>query len=698
MQEFLTCWDVVELYEEYIRATQPSKKAEHILNELRCAILRFLSPQLRLAGTPSGRKMTKAEVESAKAFLKTVGISVLLTARETLHLAFESQNVSIASRRVYGNRTNQFLSWGENQEWWSKSSSQARVEQQCCPVRENSYGPISNTPLTERRTKYMKYTLSQKDTPALLQKQLDDFYQFLTLPEWPLRVIKPILESSADAYIKDIRLMLGWFCRHKTPSVTLSELRLTHLIPLVTPEDLDHLDSRQQGRLWKQHKQILETWLCSYFGFLREVENAKSPDTRRNKLQALSQLTKFFYTSEVEGEADYDLIPLCKLLNNHLGKTRKEINEWVKNRHSVSDFEKKWPDTAEGETALSVVRTKIVEPLRIECRPRKSDGSFRKGSSIAQSYQYYLKWSLLADQPARRQQEYRSLRIALTCPVKRPSDVPQDGLCHPLPPPEVREKRGNGTIKDNYLYFTYTHKKKRYPQGVWVLDIQQYKTCKTHSAQSIVIPNRQFADGSSFYDYLEGYLYGIWMSGGYENRRVYDWWQPELKGRRGRWLTLGRAEFNPGDACCLPTGANSTVWSWGYVFLMPKIGIKPNGPAFASSFEKTAHRLMGKRIIPHTMRYIWATWAYQVELNDAQLRSLAYAMGHTVETLRQMYERCTPEEKRRPIEEAIEELLFFQPPKAESKPSATPHWESLLQQLQKLSPGDKKQLIAALTQ
>jgi hypothetical protein len=28
-----------------------------------------------------------------------------------------------------------------------------------------------------------------------------------------------------------------------------------------------------------------------------------------------------------------------------------------------------------------------------------------------------------------------------------------------------------------------------------------------------------------------------------------------------------------------------------------------------------------------------------------------------------MYERCTPEEKRRPIEEAIDELLFFQPPR-----------------------------------
>jgi hypothetical protein len=132
------------------------------------------------------------------------------------------------------------------------------------------------------------------------------------------------------------------------------------------------------------------------------------------------------------------------------------------------------------------------------------------------------------------------------------------------------------------------------------------------------------------------------------------------------------------------------------VFVLPDIGTKADGPGFAGSFERTAHRLIGKRITPHTMRYIWATWAYQVRLNDAQLRSLAYAMGHTVETLRGMYERCTPEEKRRPIEEAIDELLFDQPPSVEPHVKATPQLASLLAQLQELSPAEREQFMAAL--
>lgn len=490
--------------------------------------------------------------------------------------------------------------------------------------------------------------------------------------------------------------MLGWYSRYQMPPIKLEQLSLSQLLPLVTLDDLEGLTTRQQEKLWKQHKQTLETWLCSYFSFLREIINSKSPQTRHNKLGALLATSKFLYRDEVETESDYQQIPLVKVLNNHLEKVRKEITEWTKNRRSVSDFEKKWPDTAEGETALAVVRAKIVEPLRIECRPRTSRGLFRGGFVIAKSHQHYLKWSFLTELPARRQQEYRTARIALCCPITRPEGVPPNGLYHPKPPDEVREKRRDGTLKDNYFYFTYVHKKKHYPQGVWVLDVQQYKTCKTHGAQSIVIPNRQFADGSCLYDYVERYLYGWFLPAGYTNSRIYDWWQPELIGCRGRWVTTGRASFNPGDACYLPTGNNAALWSWGYLLVAPKLGILADEPGFAGSYDTTSHRLIGKRITPHTMRYIWATWAYQVQLNDAQFRSLAYAMGHKVETLRQMYERCTPEEKRRPIEEAIDELLFELPPATEPDVEAKPQWEGLLQQLQQLSPSEREQLMAAL--
>ena len=693
MNNTLTCHEVFEFYAEFIQATHSPQQATRILNEFRCAFFRYFLPELGFERTQPG-KMTKAESERAKEFLKTLTVKVLLKARQTLQQAFLNQNASRATRNTYGSRFNQFLLWGEQQPWWPNSSKKERVINQCCLLLKNPHGAISKTPLTERRTAYLSYMLEVQDTPVGLQQELDKLHGFFTQPEWPGRVNSPIEESTAQTYLKDIRLMLGWFCRYRTPSIALEEIRLSHLFPFVPLDELEGLTIRQQEKLWKQHKQALETWLLSYFRFLREVLDSKSPHTRRNKLCSLVALGKFLYAGEVEEEADYyRQIPLFKVPNNLLSKNRKEITEWVNNQESVSDFDRKWPDTSAGETALFVVRAKIVEPLRLECRPRTRDGKFRQPWVIAKSLQSYVKWSLLSELPARRQQEYRTTRIALSCPITKPPEVPIEGLYHPLPPTQVREKRWDGSLNDNYLYKTYVHNKTNYPQGIWVLDVQRYKTRKTHAAQSIVIPNPDFADGSCFYDYLERYLYGWFLAEGYKNVELYDWWQPELRGRRGRWVSFGRADFNPGDACCLPKGADSELWSWGYLFVVPKLGTPPDGPSFSSSIESTAHRLIGKRITPHTMRYIWATWAYQVGLDDAQLRSLAYAMGHTVEVLRQMYVRCTPQEKRRPIEEAISQLRL-EPLPGQSPPK----WDVLLQQVQLLSPADREQFIAKLTQ
>jgi hypothetical protein len=205
-------------------------------------------------------------------------------------------------------------------------------------------------------------------------------------------------------------------------------------------------------------------------------------------------------------------------------------------------------------------------------------------------------------------------------------------------------------VADNYLYFTYIHDDKYYPKGVWVLDTKKYKTMKKYGGQSIVIPNQEFEDGCCLYDYIERFLYGWWIVEGYKHQLLYEWWEPEIQGRRGRWLSGGRMEFNPMDVCSLPSNTQDSFWTWGYMFVVAKIGIPANGSSFARIYETTSYRLIQKHISVHTLRSVWATWGFQVGLSDVELRSLAYAMGHSVETLRQMYERCTPTEKRRPTD------------------------------------------------
>lgn len=78
-------------------------------------------------------------------------------------------------------------------------------------------------------------------------------------------------------------------------------------------------------------------------------------------------------------------------------------------------------------------------------------------------------------------------------------------------------------------------------------------------------------------------------------------------------------------------------------------------------------------------------------------------MGHSVETLRSLYARCTPEEKLRPIFEAIDRHLFQQlevPPEGVSlsQVGIRPRFVTLVEEIRQLSAEDRQQLLQLLTE
>ncbi len=295
--------------------------------------------------------------------------------------------------------------------------------------------------------------------------------------------------------------------------------------------------------------------------------------------------------------------------------------------------------------------------------------------------------------PARRQEEHRTLKLPLTCPINRPADLPPDGWVLPLPPDSQRERDAKGVVMDNFLYRTYSHNGKDYPDGIYVLDIQNYKTRSIYGPQLISLPNYQFADGSYFYSHLEHFLLGQWVPGG--KQEVYDWWEPQFRGGAGRWATSGRMEFQPQDYCIQSSNEQTKTYVWGHVFIRPRTGNPFDASDYSYAFETPAYRLIKKRTSPHTMRYIWATWGFQAGLSDRELEALAYSMGHTLKALKDFYERCTPEEKRRPVEQAIQRILSREPVKDPEK-SRVVDLKTLVQSAQQLSVEDRRQLIIAL--
>lgn len=691
-------FEVWTLYQLHIESKNNPTQTRRILNETQSAIMRVLLRGLGYEQQPAGRKMTKAEVSAARAFMETLSAAKLIDARAAMKLGFDILNSSQSSRNTYGGRLDHFLTWCEEQTWWGQLTATAIFnvtdpKNDYCPSLRRGHGKATNNRLTGRRSVYMTYQVQPEDTTAELDAELQEFYHFLTDPERDDRRTEGISDSAAEIYLDHIRLILGWFRLRGTPRKHLS---LDLLIPKLTEDTLEDLTPEQRETSWKVRKLYVDTWICQYFEFLRKEVGSKSPKTKRFKTHALTALGKFQYRAEVGSNSGYQNIPVLKTLSKYSNNVREESAKWDRRGDRVVPTDKKWPKVVEGQTALTTVRKQVVEELRSFCRPKYSSNEhLRSGSAITTSLRDYLAWSSMTDMPARRQEEARSWRVSLVCPVKRPEDIPHGGFYHPIPPDQVRERDKDNLIADNYLYKTYTRKGKFYPEGVWVLDIQDYKTRKRYGPQSVVVKNRRFADGSCLYDYIEHYLYGWWKLEENANCSIYSWWDSSFQGEQGRWVSSGRAEFQPQNFPCVIEQNGSESWSWGWVFIMPRRGTPYNDSGFKDFFSKAAHKVNGKRITPHIIRDMWATWAYQAGLTDAQRESLAYAMGMDVKTMEDIYERCSPNEKRRPIEEVIDQVLFGE---VETEyQQSTFYLKKLAQELLKLPEADRLHYIQLLS-
>ena len=259
--KFITLYVICDLYCEEIRNRNSDQKAGRIINEFRSALFRFLLAELGFKRITSGRKMTAIDVQAAEDYTKTITVLRLLKSRELIEKAFERADIPQSSRNTYGSRLDQFLRWSEQQSW-CPCERLLRIQDQCRPPqRISGRRHYSDLPLTSRNGQYLRYRLLEAATPPALQSQLDDFDRFLTAPRFPGRVFNSVKRSTGGGYLRELRLILGFFHQHKQESIPLDQLKFEDLVPLVAEDDLDGLSYRQQ-QLWKEKQLYLESWLC----------------------------------------------------------------------------------------------------------------------------------------------------------------------------------------------------------------------------------------------------------------------------------------------------------------------------------------------------------------------------------------------------------------------------------------------------
>lgn len=684
-------YEVYVLYYAYIISICLPEQVDAIWNTFKTGFLRFVLYEFGFERENPLAKMTKAEVEAAEEFLKTLPMRSLLRIQPAMASALKKLGASKSSCNTYTSRVNQFIKWGEQQVWWpnNRGKKNGAFRDQCCPPRRTA--PKLRPPkLIAGKGETEKYALKEHQLPELLRLQLRAVVELLTQPNHPQRRFKKVGESTAAGYRKDILLILGWFHRFHTPAIPLDELSLDLIFPVFERKFLEAMTDKEKEQFWRDQTANLKAWLCSYRTFIQQVQTSYSPCTWLGKLEAVYAVARAGWASEIEHKDDYHTIPLMRQLREELDDIREEMDDWLDAGRYAADQTLKWPDVPEGKNALQVIQETVVEKLRLKCNPRTAVRSrIRTPHTLAVCHQRFLMWAEHTLIPSHRQQVSRTEQVATSCPIRRPKSVPIGGRYQPLPPDTVLPKRDNGTVKANFLCRLYSYKGKQYPEGVWIRIIRDYKTWRTHGDQEYVIPNWTFDDGSCLYDYIEQYLYGYWLPGSFKGSQVYTWGQPELEGQQGKWISAGRTEFNPID-CCAIDSAEEAHWTWGNMFVMTRKGLPFCDADFSDFFAQGSLTAIEKWITPHILRSVWATWGYEQGSTDAELRSLAYSMGMTLETLRKTYERCTSADKRKAIELLIKERMI------NARDGEVVSVEKVIRLAQQLNLAERQRLVAAL--
>lgn len=683
-----TIGEMLDILRDHLKAQLPPAQFDNAWRELLTALLRYVVFALGFKRQDPSRRMTALERKAAMTFLRHVSIKRLPEFPALAEQAFQALDVSQAVRQTYGGRVRQMLEIAQQQVWYPSYRLTQSFRDECASQLPKKYGRTSDTKLMPQKRKTPSYVLLPDEITPSLQAELDDLYRFCCSEFYPDRVIGTCSDTTADNYLYQIKLLLGWHLRYYAPNLTPVDLSLKLLVPFVDDSELEGLNIQQQRKLWRPYQNYVKAWMAEHFQFLSEVMGSYSPKTRQQRLIVLSKIAHWLYTGSVDTTAEYARIPLIATIKDLQAEVRREEVAWKSQNRYAADQSKKWPDTKPGQTALSALREGLLVQLLQRCRPRNSSGAFHEPKPQARFLAAYLIWFELAFEPPRRQQEFRTRRVALACPIQRPDTVPPDGLYHPLPPDAVRARRRDGRMVDNYMYRTYRHQGLDYPEGIWVRQVTAYKTDRSYGTQDIVLRNRPVGTGQMLYDLWESYLYGQWYTSSVKHSTTYDWWDPTLKGQRGFWLTLGVMTFEPHRHEVSDEQAGD--WPWMPCFPVPKTGKAYTRDGMSDMIQRAAHEWTGKRTTPHLMRRIWGTWALQVGLDDVVVHSLAYAMGTSYQTLKEWYEEATAEDKRKAIEEHIDEYFMGCLEDLGEQDPCAPQLRKVLQLIPQLSPEERR--------
>jgi hypothetical protein len=632
---------------------------QELLNSslIRTAVLRYQVPAWGGPEAPPGKQVSFEAVE----FLKSVALSQLSSALVVQAAYFDQINASKDCRRRNRYYLKQFVDWVYQKRWLLKPDPADHVPQ---------FNRFSK-PRGERRTyaQDLRTTGCKHPKSYALGTDPSDFclvdgrqvlgnaeleQELKALENFGTQVLKL---KSAKHPLTLLRALLGYLYRVR--KVLLADLRLELLVPRIqlkfseqdfvgntafslSPTGQLHDPTAAEQtlamaevmakRTAKKRASLTIQCVDDFFEWRRQIllecgqPEGLSPATKRDILVALILLAKYQYRGQTDSEEnqDYQDIPvICRLRLKiaqfplDLQKTQKQIR-----KRSVS-----WGQ------AMKVFERQRLQALEYRLASRNSGrGSNRlirkrMATSIASDIQKTVILGLMVLIPTDRQQTYRSLEFGTTLK--------------------------NGYFMDDDCEQFVSEGIPLHPDKAqfWI-NLETFKTAATYGEFWYPVPNIQFLDGTTFYQFIGAWLWGFWDESG----RWPSYWSEENKswqgyidgsGNRQGW----RAVLNP---------------EHDFIFTMPQARTPFYGNTFSAIIKSIFVRFtqedgVAVPVTPHSLRHMLATYLDRLGVDGEEAKSFAYVLHHSPEihqgryTYRNNQSRITPAVQR--MERIIRSLI-----------------------------------------
>jgi site-specific recombinase XerC len=255
-----------------------------------------------------------------------------------------------------------------------------------------------------RRSHKPSYGLTDAEITPELGQELAEFYRFMTCVGVEARGVKSIVAVTANNYLTQVRLLLGWMHRYRTPVVPLSHLRLSELF--------SQSGLRPQEAFREKPTCLPMANVEDYLQWLR-LEREVAPSYELQVVKALVWVVRFL---ESVSSHQVSKRGSCRETSRWEEATLKELRSLMsdiqargKTVQRVASEAAKWIDWPEF--------LNCVKQLKAECTPIGKSNQQRSKSAITTSIQRYLIFAFFSAIPE-RPRTVRELELGRTL-VKR---------------------------------------------------------------------------------------------------------------------------------------------------------------------------------------------------------------------------------------------------------------------------------------